>query len=131
MLDDKLKQELLKKLARGIPLKTACQLLRIEFSILKEEIASNKEFDLDIEQYSAMALEKVISALYSEALDTGKFALEYLKKRDAETWSDTEKRELIREQERIFLLELLRDNLPTDTFVTIMATLETAIENYV
>ncbi len=117
-------EKLLKKLAHGLPIKTACALLRIDYSIFYKEYTNNKEFALDVDQASALALEQIISSLFSDASSSGKIALEYLKKRDAENWSDHEKRELIRNQEREYLLQLLRDSLPNNTFIQILQILE-------
>lgn len=119
--------KLLNKLAHGVPIRTACSVLRIPYTQFKSLYVSNEAFALDVEQAIAQANEQIILLLYSEATMNAKIALEYLKKRDAENWSDVEKREIIREQERILLLELLRDNLPLDIFNSVVFALEQSI----
>lgn len=119
----------LKKIARGVPPKVACQSARIPFKVYAEKYSTDEKFALDVDEMTANALEHIIMSLFSEASLNGKLALDYLKKRDAENWDFNDRKALVRVKERVFLLKVLKDCLPSDIYSIVIRALSDAFED--
>ncbi len=107
-------------LKQGYPQKTACGLARVSLDQFKEAFASDKEYQLDVLQAEAEAIQPQIDMLRQAAYEDYKAALEYLKKRDKENWADNQKIELSIEQGRNELWEEIKRRLPAELFREIL-----------